>query len=206
MISEIENAIINRILAAQDAPGNAGLGYKLKKLATYGGEFGDGIDRVVLDFPAVLIAFNGAQLQQQARSSFTVKGTFGVICCANSLRNEKAARHGVAGAVGSYQLIMDMVALLAGQKLGLNITPLVASGIRPLINDKAGTKLASVYAIDFETLFSIEPGPDASSLDDFATFAPAWDIPPHGNVVPPLPAAEADARDLINLPIQGEEE
>jgi hypothetical protein len=27
-----------------------------------------------------------------------------------------------------------------------------------------------------------------------------WDIPPHGNVVPPLPAAEADARDDIEVP------
>ncbi|MDX2094360.1 MAG: phage protein Gp37 [Alphaproteobacteria bacterium] len=203
MITNIENAIIARIQAAQDAPGVSGLGYKLRKLATYGGEFADGIDRIVTDFPAILVAFNGAQLQQEARVSFALKATFGLICCSTSLRNEKTARHGVAGKVGSYQLVMDVIALLAGQKLGLDIMPLKPAAIRPLINDKAGAQLASVYAVDFDTIFRVEPS-DASSIDDFRTFAPAWDIPPHGNVQPPLPAAEADAHDHITLPIQGE--
>lgn len=203
MISEIENAIIARIQAAQDAPGNAGLGYKLKKLATYGGEFSDGVERIVTDFPAVLVSFNGAQLQQEARASFTLKATFGLICCATSLRNEKTARHGVAGKIGSYQIVMDMIALLAGQKLGLDIMPLKPAGIRPLVNDKAGTQLASVYAVDFDTTFRVEPT-EASDIGDFATFHGDWDIPPHGNVQSPLPAEEADARDTITLPIQGD--
>lgn len=204
MISDIENAIIARIQAAQDASGDAGLGYKLKKLDTYGGEFSDGIERVVRDFPAVLVAYSGGPLHREFGRSYEMKGTFGVICCATSLRNERAARHGATGAVGSYQLIMDMLALLAGQKLGLDIAPLKPVTIRPLINDKAGTQLASVYAIDFETIFAVAPGFTAS-LDDFASLDAAWDIPPHGNVTPPLPPEEADARDHITLPIQGDD-
>jgi phage gp37-like protein len=194
MISDIENAIIARIAAAQEGA----LGYRLKKLATYGGEFADGLERIIHDFPAVLVAFNGATLHQQARTSFALKATFGLICCATSLRNEQAARHGKAGIIGSYQLVTDMVALLACQTLGLPISPVVINGVRPLMNDRAGAQLASVYAIDVETVFSIGPE-DAASLDDFKTFHADWDIPPHGNVTPPLPAAEADARDTITL-------
>lgn len=202
MISTIENAIINRIKAAQDAEG--GLGYKLKKIDTYGGEFSDGLERIVKDFPAVLVAFNGAPLHQENRASFTFKATFGVICCAVSLRNEQAARHGKAGKIGSYQLVTDMLALLSGQKLGLDIKPLVPREIRALVNDKAESQLASVYAIDFETVFALDAAA-ASGLADFETFHGDWDIPPHGNVQPPMPAATADATDHITLPTQGEE-
>jgi len=194
MIPAIENAILARIQAAP-------LGYALKKLATYGGEFSDGIDRIVSDFPAVLIAYSGSTLLQEARSSYTFKATFGIICCATSLRNEKTARHGKPGTVGSYQLITDMTALLSGQKLGLDITPLVPRAVRPLVNDKAGAQLASVYAIDFETNFSLG-ATIATDLDDFETFHADWDVPGFGNVQLPLPAEEADARDTVTLPIQ----
>lgn len=203
MISTIENAMIARIQAAMDAPEGTGLGYRLKKLATYGGEFSDGIDRIVRDFPAVLIAFNGAQLVKEFSHSGKFKATFGVMVAAASLRNEKSARHGGIGAVGSYQLITDVLALLSWQRLGLSITPLAPRTIQPLMNDKAGNQLASVYAIDFETTFDLVPV-DSATLDDFATFHADWDIPPHGNVTRPLPAEEADARTTVHLPIQGD--
>jgi phage gp37-like protein len=203
MISAIENAIIARIAAAQAAPAPNGLGYTLKKLATYGGEFSDGVERIVTDFPAVLLAFGGAQPVKTVGTITQLKGTFSLICCATSLRNEKAARHGKDGKIGTYQIFTDMLALLTGQTLGLDITPLTPSGIRPLMNDKAGTQLASIYGLDFETTFSVE-AKAPTGLDDFETFHGDWDITTHGNVTPPLPTAEADARDHLTLPIQGE--
>ncbi len=194
MISAIENAMIGRINATA-------LGYKLRKVATYAGEFEEAIGNLVRDFPAVLLAFNGANLTKEGRLDFEMKGTFSVICCATSLRNEKTSRHGSDGKVGSYQIIQDMLALFNGQTLGLEITPLVARSIQPLMNDLSGTQLASVYSINFETSFVLTPA-NTAELGDFETWAPAWDIPLHGNVTPPLPAENADARDLVTLPIQ----
>ncbi len=44
------------------------------------------------------------------------------------------------------------------------------------------------------------PGPD-DDVGDFRIFHPNWDIPPHGNVLAPLPAdATADATDHVLIP------
>lgn len=197
MIGDIENKIIERITAAQ-----AALGYQLRKIDTYGGEFAEGIDRIVRDFPCVLVVFNGMTLLRQARNSYKHTARYMLIVGATNLRNEKTARHGAGGKVGSYQIAEDMVLLFAGQDLALGyMGEIVPTGIRPLINDRADGQLASVYAVDLEMLVDIDAMPDTSTIDDFETFHGNWDIPPHGNVTPPLPADEtADATDTVTLP------
>ena len=49
--------------------------------------------------------------------------------------------------------------------------------------------------LSLSTEGSIELGGTAE--DNFETLHTDWDIPPHGNVTAPLPAAETDAEDLI---------
>lgn len=192
IINDIEDAILTRIKAAP-------LPYRLKSPKTYGGEFSDGIGTAVINFPTVLIAWNGFTLLRETQKIIQVKSTFAMFCCAVSLRNEGESRKGAAG---SYQIVGDMLKLLAGQTLGLKISPLVPRAVRPFVNDKSGQQLASVYMIELETNHAIDMDDLASGLDDFVTFHTDWDVPPHGNVQPPLPTAEADARDHLTLPVE----
>lgn len=202
IISQIEDGIIGLAQAAQDADA---LGYKLKKLATYGGEFSDGVDQIVRNFPAVLVIFAGATRISKTNNRTKFTARFGLICCAKNLRSEEAARSGDSSKVGSYKIALDMVQLLMGQTFGLEIDPLTIEAINPLSNDKSDKQLASIYGVDITTTFEIEGGVDPAGLDDFETFHANWDIPTHGNVLPPLPADEtADATDHITLEIADE--
>lgn len=197
IIADIENAIINRITEAQN---DGTLGYQLKKVATYGGEFSDGIDAQVRNFPAVLVIFSGATLitKTKARAKFEAK--FALICCAQNLRSEKAARQGDDNKPGSYKIVLDMIGLVAMQNFGLEIDPLVPEGIEALLNDRSNSQLASIYGINMTTSFEIELGSYPSQLDDFATFHSNWDLPPHITPTPTLPAdPAADATDHIEL-------
>jgi phage gp37-like protein len=134
MISEIENAILARITAAHD--GNV-LGYKLKKIATYGGEFSDGLDKIAGKlFPFILVAFAGCARQSHTNARIKFSGKWVVFCGASNLRNEAAARHGAEGKVGSYQIVKDVVQLLANQKLGLDIDPIIPQSVQAISNDK----------------------------------------------------------------------
>lgn len=197
IIADIENAIIARHKAAQES---GVLGYRLKKLDTYGGEFSDGIDNMVRNFPAALVVFAGASRVSKTNNRVKYAARFGVICCAQNLRSETAARHGEDNKPGSYKIAFDIAQLMMGQTFGLEIDPLVPENINPLFNDKSDKQLASIYTVEFSTTFEIEGGVDGAGLDDFKTFHANWDIPPHGNVTPPLPADdEAEATDHVTL-------
>lgn len=199
IIAAIENAMIARIRVAMDA---GALGYTLKKLDTYGGEFSDGIEKLVRSFPAALVVFSGASRISKTNNRIKFAARFGVLCCAQNLRSEEIARQGMPGKPGSYKIALDVVQLLMLQTFNLDIDPMVCEAINPLFNDKADTQLASIYVVEFSTTFEIEGGADGATLDDFATFHANWDVPPHGNVNPPLPAdAAADATDHVTLEI-----
>lgn len=171
MIGTIEDAIITRIRAAEQV-----LGYKLKKVDTYGGDFDDGLERLVRDFPAVLVAYKGFVPLKKTHSLMTVTAKWALICCALSLRNEAASRRGSLTGVGSYQLTKDMISILMGQTFGLPITAIMPTGVTPLINNKAGTQLASIYGLDIETTFTIDIVPDSRQIDNFETFHANWDL------------------------------
>lgn len=197
MITEIEQAMIERI---KTAVGNGSLGYKLVKVDSYGGEFSDGLEKIVRDFPAILIINNGLQHLSHSNARIKFAARFAVICCAKNLRNQSQARHGSGDKVGSYQMVMDMIMLFGNQKMGLEIDALMPQSVTALVNDKSDAQLASVYAVEFLTAFEVETQDDPNNIADFKIFHANWDVPPHGNVEPPLPADEtADATDHVEL-------
>ncbi|MBM3618652.1 MAG: DUF1834 family protein [Alphaproteobacteria bacterium] len=193
MLGDIENAIVDRINAAA-------LGYKLTKVATYGGEFDDALGVVIRNFPAVLTVCKGVTPLKELNTSVEVRATVSVFCCAKSLRNEESARHGNIDAPGTYQIMEDVAKLLFKQQLGLNISPLQFAGQFPLLNEKETGQMASVYVMEFSTKFMFDAADDMANLADFRTFHADIDIPPHGEVKSPLPSEEADARDTVTLP------
>lgn len=200
MIGPIENAIVARIKAASEA--NT-LGYSLRTIGTYGAEFDaeddDLIQLIKNQFPAVWVTFLDEALQDTG-NKYKIVARFAVLCAARSLRNEQARRHGgAAGEIGSYQIMRDIRALLADQDLGLDIDPLTPLTVRTLFNGGTQDLKASVLTIEFKTAYYEERGPAPAGLADFQTFHADWDVPPHGNVMPPLPTANPDAQDTVTM-------
>ncbi len=119
---------------------------------------------------------------------------FTVFVCQKNRRNEAAQRRGALDKVGTYQMVEDIRALLCGQDFSLACDPIRPGAVRSILQDKA----ASIYALELHTSYDTNPrAVDAASLGDLSTFHADWDIPPHGNVAPPLPAASADAGDTL---------
>lgn len=197
MIGAIEEAIKGKIIAAMKS---GRLGYSLTKVESYGGEFDEGLEKLVRDFPAVLIINSGLTHHSHSNARIKFSCKIGLICCAKNLRNEVAARQGSGDRVGSYQISMDMISLFGNQSLGLEIEPFIPQGMVALANNKSDKQLASIYAVELLTYFDIETADTDATLDDFATFHANWDVPVHGNVEPPLPADDkADATDHVTL-------
>ncbi|MBI1214550.1 MAG: DUF1834 family protein [Alphaproteobacteria bacterium] len=199
MIGSIEQGIVDRLTAASES---GGLGYAFKKVDSYGGDLDAAVDRIIRDTPAALVISKGLTVVQTARTRVKLRAGFGVLCCARSLRNEKAARNGTPlGGVGSYQLIEDVTSLLIFQTFGLAINPLALTGVVPVANDRLDGKLLSIYSVEVETFYSITVPDITGDLNDFTTFNVNWDVPVLGNVSTELPADDtADATDKIILP------
>lgn len=197
MIGAIEQAMIDRVKAAS---ADGVLGYELREVDSYADQLTpDNIKRAAQNFPAVLFVFLGEPAPEDAPGGGERRRPrFAAFVCQDNRRNEKARRRGADGKVGSYQMAEDVKALFFNQTLGLDLNgPIRGGAIRSMFNSGG----LSVYAVEFTAVFDWNPAlADAATLDDFSTFHADWDVPPHGNVTEPLPAAEADASDtLTNL-------
>lgn len=199
MISEIENGIVGRISEANEE--NV-LGYTLLKVDSYAGELNDNMRELLHGLPATLVMFGGADKIKTFSGNSRIQwlAKFNVLCAARSLRNEKTSRFGSGGEVGSYQITSDVIALLSGQTLGLEIDPIIPQRVVPVFNNRRDRDLISVYSVELATTFCSELGKPAADLDDFTTFHSNWDVPLFGNVSQALPADDtADATDHVNL-------
>lgn len=198
MIGAIEQAMINRVNAA--ASSNA-LGYALTA-QSYAGELDADGGGEVRNFPAVWITFAGERPDAQGPGRSTwMRAVFTAFCAQRNRRNDAASRHGAAGKVGAYQLLEDVRAVLLGQTLDLEISPLAPGAVRTIIAGKLQGEQAVVYAVEFTTRYALGSPPASDGLDDFKHVHLDYDVPPHGNVAPPLPAETPDtADDLILQP------
>ncbi len=193
MIGDIEQAIIDKIDGASSSPSPA-LGYVIKDCKSYGGELEGPVTEIAKRFPAALVMFKGINSSQEVGDEvWRYNATFIVIVGSKNRRNNKAARHGAAGKVGSYQMATDILQLLVGSDLGLDISTLEPGRIIALINSKT----VSVYSVELSTTFDIEYQAADADLDAFELLHTDWDIPTLGNVSTDLPAGDADAEDNI---------
>lgn len=159
MISEIEDAMLARIVAA--AAATPGLGYKLPTVESYGGELDDDLAAVVRKFPAVWVTFAGCRASTKmatAGGKWKTQATFVTMCGSRNVRGERATRKGltvggVIKEVGVYQILKDVVLLLAGNDLGLAITPLKPGAIRTLFNTKLNGQGLAVFAREWHCEF-----------------------------------------------------
>ena len=220
MIAQIELAM----LAALRAAATAGvLGYNWLTLETYPEEW-DSYFKEKTDWraPAAWVVFAGANNSYvTGAGNVRVEGAqFGLVVAAENKRNETATRHGGPGAAepGSYQLLLDAIAILSGSNLGLDIDALDPGAIRSVRPfDALKERNVSMFAAMFETAFEVTPLPGPDDLDDFTTLHLDWDVPAFGvgeagpidgdpgeaGVQLPAPATgpgSADASDHIDLP------
>lgn len=186
IIARVEDAMIDVIKGAK------GLGYALKSVETYGGQFDDETFDIVRTLPAVWIAFAGAQkphAMNTERDAWKVPATFAVMCGTRNLRGERDTRHGNTGEVGTYQMIADMHALFVNQDLGLPIDYIAPGPVRTLFNTRVKGGALSVFAVEFNTAWIVRQ----TAAPDLALLKVGIDyyLKPGDNV--------ADASDLLTL-------
>lgn len=157
MIAAIEDAIINAIKAASDA--QPGLGYRLREVASYGGQLDDDLANVVRGFPAVWVAYAGAgksRPHESQRRKWKTPLTFALMHGTRNVRGERATRHGleVAGSikeVGVYQMLDDTRAIMLGNDFGLPIRRFAPGGVKTLFNTRLNNQGLAVFVREWHT-------------------------------------------------------
>ena len=189
VFAQVELAIQERLRAASKQ--NV-LGYALRAVDGLPVDIDDRLGEYVNDFPAAWTVFGGWTVRTE-RSSGGSEGEarYSVICAAQSLRNEGAARFGAGGEVGTYQMVADVVALLLGNDLGLDISPLTLGACQSLYSGAVQGKLkVSLFGVSFTTRMTIEAAPadvlQPHPLTDFTTFNAGWLAPAAGDDTPRL--------------------
>ncbi|HGB3673874.1 TPA: DUF1834 family protein [Salmonella enterica subsp. enterica serovar Muenchen] len=148
MIGATENAIIARL--------TQGLGDMVCEVASYGGEFdGDDPGRVVASLPAVWVTFGGITRSvtlNTMRNKWRVTGRFVVLVGDYNVRSESASRSGGErdDEPGTYRLAYAVRRLLAGQDMGLAISPLRPGVVRTLFSRQLADNALSVLACEFD--------------------------------------------------------
>lgn len=186
MIGTIENAMLARAKLAADADL---LGYKWQSLETYPQDWDEWLkDKVDLRAPALWVGFRGWSRPESTGTIPRLPAMFVAVVMAENKRNEQATRHGdpaaPAAKPGSYQLLVDVTALINGNTLGLDIDTMQV-GRSGLVIKPAAMKerKVSMMFVEFHTAFTPgEPGEFNPDLGDFQTFHANWDIPTFGNV------------------------
>lgn len=188
--AELEDAVIARIEAAREG---GALGYHVPFIGSYGGEFdADTFWESFRQFPAVWVAVGGESGRQVGARDRQCTVKLAVMVGARSPRGERWARRGLAGAVGTYQLLQDVRDLLGGRTLGLGISPLRVGATRTLYNTKIGADGLSVLAQELEADYTWTVPHDESAAPDLTSIALRYRLTPGDDT--------DDAVDVVNRP------
>lgn len=196
MIGAIEDAMANRVRTVSLS---GVLGYSFATIAAYGEAHSD-IEAGILAYPAMWSLFAGdMDTVEIGPGRYRTRPMFYVFVAAEAWLSRTFDRTKEAtGLPGAYQLMMDVRRIIMGQTFGLDIEPMLPGRVRPVEVEQNVSILSCEFTTRFEEEALVING--EIGLADFLRFRAAWDLPPHGNVVPPLPAAVADARDNVDLP------
>lgn len=188
MIAAIEDAIKARLAGAR-------LPY-LRTVATYSGQFDEDLSLVVRAFPAAWVVFKSdgpGRATSTSRGTYHMPATFLVMVGARNLRCEEAARKGGPSAweVGSYQMLVDVRALLLGQDFGgMEISPLAPGRTSVLINGKIKAAALSILGQEWHTTYPLRVPRLREGAD---VLAPG--LPPTGLVAgDPVPGGSGHVR------------
>ena len=200
MIAAIERAIAARVRAAD-------LGYTFGTLSSYD-EAAEMLAEGRLVLPALWATYDGEQRPVRigtAAYSVSLTSRIGTGCYQRTLdfTVSVAAQSWInvayergkeeTGKPGAYQIAEDVWHLLADHDLGLPIRAIQPGDIRPDVPE-AGVMIVNL-AFTVEVTSQV-PAP-TDNIGEYLRHHTDWDVEPIGEVVPPLPANEADIRDDI---------
>lgn len=195
MIGDIEQGLIDKVDAAH-GDAQSLLGYRFKTLGSYGGELEAPPEEIAKRSPFLLAMFAGITNSEDiGPDEYKHTAGFTLIIGNRDRRNNEVTRRGAGAKPGSYQLVTDVLKLVCGDDLGLDIERIQPGRVRPLANSKS----LSIYAAEVSTKFISVYPTFIADLDDFETFNADWDVPPPGDVSTTLPADDADATDTVTL-------
>lgn len=201
MIAVTELALIQVLLDA----GEAGvLGYRYQTHDTFPDQFEEYLRlHPKLRVPACWATFLGLVegVDDGDDLGFQARARFALVVAAMNLRNEEDSRHGDGAVPGSYQLMVDAIRLLSRSMLTPELDlmePVRIRSARPVARTEQTKKQnLSMMAIELELVLPLSVFTEDPV--DLRTLHVDWDIPAFGNVEPPLPAADPDAADTMEL-------
>jgi phage gp37-like protein len=201
MIAATENAIVQTLLDAAEA---GVLGYEYLTHDTFPDQFEEYLDKNRnLRTPACWATFLGLVEGEDDGDDrgFQARARFAVVVAAANLRNEENSRHGDGAVPGSYQLMVDAIRVLSRSMLTPELDlmePVRIRSARPVARtEQMKRQQLSMQAIELELVLPLSVFADDPV--DLETLHVDWDIPAFGNVEPPLPAADPDAADTMEL-------
>ncbi|WP_162290940.1 phage protein Gp37 [Erythrobacter colymbi] len=201
MIAATELALIQVLL---DAGEEGVLGYQYHTFGTFPDQFEEYLRTTKnLRVPGVWATFLGIVEGDDDLddNGFRARSRFALVVAAENLRNEENARHGDGAVPGSYQLMVDAIRLLSRSTLTPEldlVEPVRIRSARPVARtEQMKRQNLSMMAIELELVLPLSVF--AEEPVDLRTLHVDWDIPAFGGVAPPLPAANPDAADQIEL-------
>lgn len=201
MIAATENALVQALLDAGD---DGTLGYHYLTHDTFPDQFEEYLRaNAKLRLPGIWATFLGLVegLDDGDALGFQARARFAIIVAAGNLRNEQDSRHGDGATPGSYQLMVDAIRVLSRSTLTPEldlIEPVLIRSARPIARtEQMKRQQLSMMAIEVELVLPLSTFSDEPV--DLEVLHVDWDIPAFGNVAPPLPAADPDAADTIEL-------
>ncbi|WP_374342580.1 phage protein Gp37 [Azonexus sp.] len=178
MLAELETGLVALIKASA-------LGSRLRQVDSLPDLEGDSlIGRFTTDAPAVYVALGSFPVRNRY-----VRPRFGIACVARNSRGHQAARHGDGVAIGLYEMLDAVMALMDGavisygadEAAGFEVTSCDQVASEPLFQKGLYVGVLQIQAV---VDMPMPPFLDESSLAVFQTFHADFDIEPH------QPAAE----------------
>lgn len=205
MIEQVENAIVAALKAAADA---GQLPYVWRTLDTYPDDFDAYLkEKGQLRSPAAWAVFLGLADGENSDDDdgWTGEARFALVVADQNRRGETATRQGGPDPVsepGVYRLTEDAIRVLDGTNLsGLLAKAITVTGSRLVTRSaEMRTQGLALMAIELKCKISLGQFDDLGEPGDFATFHADWDLPPVAEVTGPLPIADPDAEDLVEVP------
>lgn len=205
MIEQVENAIIAALKEASDA---GKIAYIWRTLDSYPDDFDAYLkEKKQLRMPAawsVFLALSSGE-NSDDDDGWTGEASFALVVADQNRRGETETRHGGPDRVtepGVYLLTEDAIRVLDGSNLGgLLARAIVVKGARPISRTaEMRTQGMALVAIELNCKIALGQFADLGNMGDFAKFHADWDLPPVAEVTGPLPIADPDAEDLVELP------
>lgn len=201
MIAATEKALVQQLLDA----GEAGvLGYQYRTHDTFPDQFEEYLrSNAGLRTPACWATFLGIVegVDDGDDRGFTARARFALVVAAQNKRNEEDTRHGDGAVPGSYQLMVDAIRILSRSMLTPELDlmePVRIRSARPIARTEQ-MKRQGLAMIAIELELAVPLNVLIEEAGYFERLGVDWDIPPFGKVAPPLPAANPDAADLIEV-------